>query len=580
MTSPNFRSSRAGRAQGLVIAASLIFSIRDHARADSQLPTEQTAALPPWAVEPGRSTVRAQAGVVASSQPLASAVGIDILRKGGNAVDAAIAMAATLAVVEPGMSGLGGDAFALVYLAKSGEVKALNASGWAGKAMTRAYFAQKGVAKIPMQGWDSVTVPGAVAGWAALRDAYGTRSLAELLAPAIAYAEQGFPVMEKTADDWARFAPKLRADPSARATFLISDRAPKTGELFQQPQLARTLRKLAHGGRAAFYEGEIAQAIAAASESQGGLLRSADLKEYQAEWVTPISTTYRGNRVYECPPNGQGFVTLLALNILEGFDLAKLAARPEDYYHTLIEATKLAMTDRDRYLADPAAESVPVTQLLAADYAAKRRALITKESALSSVPPGKLGSGDTSYVVVADRDGNVVSYIGSLYMMLGSGVVAGDTGILLQDRGAAFSLDAAHPNRLEPRKRPAHTIIPALVTRNGKPVLAMGVVGGDMQPQAQIQVMSGLFDLKLPLQQALEAPRFFFQGGREVVFEGSMPAQVVQGLTSRGHLAAQPKPPWTVRAAVGGVQAVRIDLEHHTLEGASDPRKDGQAQGY
>lgn len=555
-------------------------------RADASLPSLSAAAAgtsalpPPWLVTTGRSSVRARSGVVASSQPLAARAGLEVLAHGGNAVDAAIAMAGVLAVVEPGMSGLGGDAFALLYLAKTGEVRALNASGWAPQAMTRSYFSGKSLTKIPLTGWDSVTVPGAVAGWAALQERYGTRSLSALLSFAIEYAEQGFPVMEKTAEDWAQFAAKLKADPAARATLLVGDRAPHAGELFRQPQLAKTLRVLAKEGRKAFYEGAIARSIAEAARSQGGLLSYADLAEYKAQWVEPIATLYRGHRIFECPPNGQGITALLVLNLLSGFDLAQLAKQPADYYHTLIEATKLAFADRDRYLADPNAEPVPVARLLSAEYATQRRQLISAEHALSAATPGALGAGDTSYVVVADKDGNVVSYIGSLYMMLGSGVVAGETGILLQDRAAGFSLDAHHPNRLEPRKRPAHTIIPALVTKDGKPVLALGVVGGDMQPQAQVQILSGLIDLGLPLQQALEAPRFFFQGGREVVFEKAIPASVIENLTARGHLPAAPKPPWTLRAIMGGVQAVRIDPEHKTLEAASDPRKDGLALGY
>lgn len=552
----------------------------------SAVPARAQPLPGPWRVDPGRSVVRAARGMVASSQPLASRVGLDVLARGGNAVDAAIAMAAVLAVVEPGMSGLGGDAFALVYLAKTREVRALNASGPAPAAMTRAYFAGKGLSKIPLTGLDSVTVPGAVAGWVALRDAHGTRPLAELLAPAIEYAERGFPVMEKTAEDWASFASKLKADPAARATLLVREgasgeaRAPRAGELFRLPQLGRTLRQLATGGRRAFYQGSIGRAIADYAQQHGGPLAYDDLANYTAKWVTPISTTYRGYRVYQCPPNGQGLTVLLTLNILEGLDLVQLAAQPADYYHALIESTKLAFADRDRYLADPATEKVPMGQLLSREYAAERRRLITADKALAAAQPGTISTGDTTYVVVVDKDRNVVSYIGSLYMMLGSGVVAGDTGILLQDRAAGFSLDPRHPNRLEPGKRPFHTIIPALVTRAEQPVLALGVVGGDMQPQAQVQILSGLIDLGLGLQQAIEAPRFLFQGKNSVVFDQAMPAGIVQALAARGHVPAQPPPPLTVRAALGGVQAIRLDLEQQTLEGASDPRKDGAALGY
>lgn len=534
----------------------------------------------PWNVPVGRSAVRAMNGMVSSSQPLASQVGLEVLKKGGNAADAAIAMAAVLAVIEPGMSGLGGDAFALVYRAKTGEVRALNGSGRAPAGMTRERFARSGQKQIPFVGIDSVTVPGAFAAWVALNEAEGSRPLAELLAPAINYAEAGFPVMEKTAADWAAWSAKLMPDPAARSTYLLNGRPPAAGEVFRQPQLAQTLRALQKGGRAAFYEGEIGQAIAEYVHSIGGALTLADLAGHRADWVTPISTSYRGHTIYECPPNSQGLTALLTLNILSGYDLAAAAREPATYYHYLIEATRLAFADRDRYIADPTRSPVPVNALLAPRYAEIRRQAIRREAALPLVAPGELQSGDTTYVAVIDKDRNVVSYIGSLFMMFGSGVVAGKTGILLQDRGAGFSLDPQHPNRLEPGKRPLHTTIPALVLRERKPVLALGVVGGDMQPQAQVQILSALFDLGIGLQQALEAPRFLFQGQDRVLFESTMPPAIVEDLIRRGHKPGTVTPPFTVHAAMGGVQAVHIDPTHGTLEGASDPRKDGAAMGY
>lgn len=582
--------SRIGRslAVGAVVATTLL-SVRTDAEkpivgaaqvaAGADAPTPLPANAP-WNGPAGRSVVRAAKGMVSSSQPLASQVGLEVLKKGGNAADAAIAMAAVLAVIEPGMSGLGGDSFALVYRGKTGEVRALNGSGRAPAAMTRERFVRNGQKQIPFVGVESITVPGAVSAWVALNEAEGSRPLAELLEPAIQYAEAGFPVMEKTAADWAAWSAKLLQDSAARTTFLPNGRPPRAGEVFRQPQLAQTLRALQKGGRAAFYEGAIGQAIAAYVQSTGGALTLADLAAHRAEWVSPISTSYRGHTIYECPPNTQGLTALLTLNILSGYDLAAVSREPASYYHLLIEATKLAFADRDRYIADPSRSSVPVSALLAPRYAESRRQTIRPESALPLASPGELQSGDTTYVAVVDKDRNVVSYIGSLFMMFGSGVVAGKTGILLQDRGAGFSLDPQHPNRLEPGKRPLHTTIPALVLRERNPVLALGVVGGDMQPQAQVQILSALLDLGVGLQQALEAPRFLFQGQNRVVFESSMPPAIVEELVRRGHNRGTVSPPFTVQAAMGGVQAVRIEPAYGTLEGASDPRKDGAAMGY
>ncbi|HWC76909.1 MAG TPA: gamma-glutamyltransferase family protein, partial [Blastocatellia bacterium] len=360
----------------------------------------------------GRSVVRARNGMVSSSQPLASQVGVEILKRGGNAVDAAVAMAAMLNVTEPMMTGIGGDLFALVYLSKTGEVKGLNASGRAPRALNLDHFAKKGVTTMPSSGMETVTVPGAFDGWVTLVEKYGTMKLADLLAPAIAYAESGFAVMEKTAEDWQDEVEKLQRSPDAAANYLVDGKAPRAGDIFRQKNLAKTFRILARGGREAFYKGEIARKIADYCQKNNGFITLEDLAAHRSDWVEPISTTYRDYTVYEIPPNGQGLTALLMLNILEGFDLKTMSAKPDLYHHTLIEATKLAFADRNRYIADPAFSKVPVAELLSKDYAAKRRALIDPSRAIESAVPGTvLDKGDTTYLTVVDKDRNAVSFI-------------------------------------------------------------------------------------------------------------------------------------------------------------------------
>lgn len=533
----------------------------------------------PAQIKPGRSIVRAEHGMVATSQPLASQIGLDVLKRGGNAVDAAIAMAAVLNVTEPMMTGLGGDAFAMVYWSKTKELKGLNASGRAPRALSLGYFAKKQIRQMPESGMESITVPGAFDGWVTLLDKYGTMKLSDLLAPAIDYAEHGFPLMEKAAEDWEAEVHKLRKTPAASANYLINGRAPHAGEIFRQTNLARTFRVLASGGRDAFYKGEIAKEIADYCQKNGGFITLADLAAQKSEWVEPISTNYRGYTVFEIPPNGQGLTALLALNILEGFDLASLSAQPDRYYHTLIEATKLAFADRNRYIADPAFAKVPVAQLLSKEYAAGRRALIDPNKALDSPAPGEINVGsDTTYFSVIDKDGNAVSFINSLFDAFGSGIVAGDTGIVLQNRGSGFSLDPSHPNHLEPGKRPFHTIIPAMVFKGDQLFLSFGVMGGAIQAQGHVQVLVNIIDLGMGLQQAIDAPRFRYLSGRSVLLENEIPANVIARLLERGHLRASP--PGALRSSMGGGQAIMIDPVSKTLMGASDPRKDGCALGY
>jgi len=538
-----------------------------------QLAQSQTAT-----VKAGRSVVRAQHGMVATSQPLASQVGLEILKRGGNAVDAAIAMAAVLNVTEPMMTGVGGDMFALVYWAKTKELKGLNGSGRAPKSL-RDHFAQHNIKQMPQTGMGSITVPGAFDGWVTLRDKYGTMKLQDLLAPAIDYAENGFPVMEKTAEDWNAEVRKLQRTPAASLNYLVEGRAPRAGEIFRQPNLARTLRTLAEGGRDAFYKGAIAKSIVDYMRDEGGFITLEDLAATKSDWVEPISTNYRGYQVFEIPPNGQGITALIALNILEGFDLNALHSQPPQYYHTLIEATKLAFADRNRYIADPSFAKVPVSELLSKDYAAKRRALIDPKKALDSPPPGDINVGsDTTYFTVVDKDGNAVSFINSLFDAFGSGIVAGDTGIVFQNRGSAFSLDPKHPNVLAPGKRPFHTIIPAMVFKDNKLFMSFGVMGGAIQPQGHVQVLVNLLDLKMGLQEALDAPRFRFTSGRSVLMEDELGSSVIEQLIGLGHVRARTE--GVLRSSMGGGQAIMIDPTSKTLMGASDPRKDGMALGY
>ena len=528
-------------------------------------------------IEAGRSAVRAQYGMVASSQPLASRVGLDILKNGGNAVDAAIAMAAMLNVTEPMMTGIGGDMFAMVYWAKTKELKGLNASGRAPRAMSIDYFKSKNITRMPQEGMDSITVPGAFDGWVTLHEKYGSKKFADLLRPAIDYAENGFPVMEKTAEDWAAEVEKLKRNSAASANYLIDGRPPRAGEIFRERNLSKTLRTLATGGRDAFYKGAIARAISDYCAKNGCLITMDDLAAQKSEWVQPISTNYRGYTVYEIPPNGQGVTALIALNILEGMDLSSMSR--ERYYHSLIEATKLAFADRNTYIADPKFAKVPTEQLLSKDYAAKRRALIDPDKALNNPPAGDINWGsDTTYFTVVDRDGNAVSFINSLFDAFGSGVVAGDTGVVLQNRGSGFSLDPASVNRLEPGKRPFHTIIPAMVFKNNKLFLSFGVMGGAIQAQAHVQVLSSLIDRRLTLQEAIDAPRYRFTEGKEVLLEDGFGIDLIESLLRKGHIRA--KPPGIMRSSMGGGQAIMIDPVNGTLMGASDHRKDGLALGY
>jgi gamma-glutamyltranspeptidase/glutathione hydrolase len=555
---------------------------------DVARPVEAAAAAQPSApdqwftnVPAGRSVVRASQGMVATSQPLASQAGLDVLKRGGNAVDAAIAMAAVLSVTEPNMTGVGGDAFMMIYSSKTRKLEGLNASGRAPRALNLEYFTARNITQMPTTGMEPITVPGAFDGWVTLLDKHGTMKLADLMAPAIGYAEHGFPVMEKTAADWEPEVPKLKLTAAAASTYLVDGRAPRPGAMFVQKNLARTLRRLARGGRDAFYRGEIARAIVDYCQKNGGFLSMEDFASHKSEWVEPISTTYRGHTLYEMPPNGQGLTALLLLNILEGIDLTSMRKEPGLYYHTLIEATKIAFADRNRYIADPAFAKVPVKELLSKGYAAGRRALMDPEKAIDAPAYGDIRMGtDTTYFTSVDKDRNAVSFINSLFNSFGSGVVAGETGIMLHNRGTGFSVEPKHPNRIAPGKRPFHTLIPAMVFKDGTLLMSYGVMGGDVQAQGHVQVLVNLIDRGLNLQEAIDAPRVRYISGRSVMMEDGLTEPVISALIGRGHERVLPGPGLTHRALMGGGQAIIIDPATGALLGGSDSRKDGLALGY
>jgi gamma-glutamyltranspeptidase/glutathione hydrolase len=526
---------------------------------------------------PGRSVAASQHGVVASSQPLAAQAAVQILQRGGNAVDAAIAANSTQGLMEPTSNGVGGDLFALVYLAKEDKLYGLNASGWSPAGMTLEFLKSKGVEReLPYRGVYTVTVPGAVAGWAALHERFGKLPLAADLAPAIWYAEHGFPLMEVTAGLWSHSVQMLAEDPESKATFLPGDHGPRAGEIFRNPNLARTLRRIAERGRDGFYAGETAQAIVEVVRARGGVMTADDLAQFRAEWVEPIQTTYRGWTVSELPPNGQGMAALQMLNILEQFPLGEWGFHSTRTLHAMIEAKKLAYADLLKYVGDPRFSRIPVAQLLAKENAQKRARLIDMKKASCASEPSKLAMGnDTIYLTAVDGEGNIVSLIQSNYAGFGSGLVPKGTGFMLQNRGALFTLQPGQPNTIAGRKRPLHTIIPAFMQK-GETRIGFGIMGGWNQAQAHAQFVADLADFGMTIQQALEAGRFTkstFEGC-DVEIEASVPAQVRDELSALGHqLTVQP--PRTPNFGYG--QAVLFDRASGVKFGASDPRHDGEA---
>jgi len=525
-----------------------------------------------------RSMVISRGGIVAAESPLAAQAGVRILEHGGNAVDAAIATNAMMGVVSPMMNGIGGDLFAIVYDAKANKLYGLNASGWAPKGLTIEYLRKQGLREMPQQGVNAITVPGAVDGWQKLADKFGRKKLSEDLTAAIRTAQDGYPVTEFVASYWAPEVDRLRGDEAAAATYLISDRAPRTGEIFRNPDLATSLRQIAEHGRDAYYKGEIAGKILDAMKRHGGTMTADDLAEYSGEWVEPISTTYRDWTVYELPPNVQGLAALEMLNIMETFPLGQKdwGYSSTKALHAMIEAKKLAYADLLRYIGDPRKQKLPVAQLLSKQWAAQRAKQIDPDHANCDAHAAELPAGsDTTYLSVVDREGNMVSLIQSNYDSFGSGIVAAGTGFVLHNRGGLFSLDPASPNALAGRKRPLHTIIPAFAQK-GDTRVAFGIMGGWNQSQAHAQFVANIVDFKMNIQAALEAPRFSKHtfGGCDVSMENRFAQNVRNELATKGHVI-------DLRGAfssvVGGGQAVLRDFAAGVNYGASDPRKDGQA---
>ena len=543
-------------------------------------PAPRRTSSPAPLVVVGRSKIATKFGIVAASQPLAARAGVQVLEHGGNAVDAAIATNAVMALVEPYFDGIGGDLFVMYYEAKTGKLHGLNAGGWAPSGLSAALLKAKGMERMPQKGIYSVTVPGAVAGWDAMRAKFGKLPMSDLMAPAIYYAENGFPVSEVIADAWGRATDGLAAEPYAAKAFLVNGRAPKAGEVFRNPDLGGSFRLIAEKGRAGFYEGRTAEAILAISREKGGTMTAADLREYQPEWVEPISTTYRGWTVSELPPNTQGIAALMMLNLMEPFPMSEYGFHSTKALHVMIETKKLAYADMLRYVADQNFTRTPVAAMLSKPHAMDRARLIDPAKAACNVEPSVFDGltnspgGDTIYLSVIDRDGNIVSLIQSLYGSFGSGLVAPGTGIMLHNRGGLFTLDEKQPNALAPRKRPLHTIIPAFMQK-GDVRIGFGIMGGFNQAQAHAQFVADIADFGLDIQQALEAGRFTKGSfaGCDVQIEALVPDKVRSELKALGH-DVRVVPPRSGTFGYG--QAVMSDGAGVHF-GASEPRHDGAA---
>lgn len=532
-----------------------------------------------------RSEVIAQHGMAATSQPLATQVALDILKKGGNAIDAAIAANAVLGLVEPTGNGIGGDLFAIIWDAKSKKLYGLNASGRSPYDLKLKYFKKNGHDKIPSYGPLPVSVPGCVDGWFEMHGKLGSMNMQDILQPTIDYANNGFPVSELIAWYMQRSAAYLQRFPGFKEVYMPNGRSPGKGEIFKNPSLGSTLDKIAKGGRDAFYKGAIAKTMARYVQQQGGFLSEKDLADHTSDWVEPVSVNYRGYDVWELPPNGQGIAALQILNILEGYDIKGMGFGSKEYIHTFTEAKKLAFEDRAKFYADMNFYKTPVNWLISEDYAAERRQLINPNRAGRSYPAGQLKDGDTIYMTVADKEGNMVSLIQSNYRGMGSGMTPPGLGFILQDRGELFSLEESHANVYEPHKRPFHTIIPAFITKDGKPWVSFGLMGGATQPQGHAQVVINLIDFGMNLQEAGDAPRILHNGasqptggqmmdGGVLQLETGIDYQVIRELVKMGH-----KISWNV-GAYGGYQAIMWDEVNKVYYGASESRKDGQAAGY
>lgn len=538
-------------------------------------------------------SVAAKTGMVASSHSLASLAGVRMLMEGGNAIDAAVATAAVLGVVEPMSLGIGGDAFALFYSAKDKAVKALDASGRSPYAARLEFCRKSGFQQMPQRGIHSVTVPGAVHGWSTLLNAYGTKPLREVLRFAIEYAQDGFPVAELTAESWRESESRLKDDEGASLNYLVNGRTPKTGEIFRNPRMANTLRRIADEGAEVFYRGDIAEKIVRCSDTKGGLFTRKDFADHSSDWVEPITVNYRGYGICELPPATQGFVALEMLKILERFDLKAMGPQSADSLHVMIEAKKLAFADRDRYLADRDFMKVSVTDFFSPrrvealgerirmDRANDGTETLPPSTAPSVSPPrrGKMKEGardgDTEYVATADREGNLVSFIQSNFMGFGSGVVEPETAIILQNRGHLFSLDENHPNCIGPHKRCLHTLMPGMIFKDGRPYAALGLKGGHVQPQVQVQIISNLIDFEMTVQEAIASARFNHIEATKVGLEPEIPRAATEELTRRGHKIVSGNP-----ESFGGAHAIVVHPASGAFIGGSDPRKAGCALGF
>lgn len=531
-----------------------------------------------------RSDVIAQNGMAATSHPLATQIALDILKKGGNAVDAAIAANAALGLMEPTGSGIGGDIFAIIWDAETQQLYGLNGSGRSPQNLTLDYFKENGYESIPSHGPLPVSVPGTVDGWFAMHDRFGSLEMEDILQPAIRYAEEGFPVTEVIAYYLDRSS-WMAKYPHFSEVYMPNGKTPETGDIFKNEQLAATLRAISEGGRDAFYEGEMARTMANFVQEQGGFLSYEDLADHKSEWVDPISTNYRGVDVWELPPNGQGTAALQILQILEGYDFDTIPFASPMHVHLFTEAKKLAFEDRAKYYADPDFVDIPLKELISDEYAARRRELINLNRAAKTYDAGQLEQGNTIYMTVADKDGNMVSLIQSNYRGMGSGIVPPGLGFMLQDRGELFSLEEGHANVYEPGKRPFHTIIPAFITKEGKPWISFGLMGGAMQPQGHAQIVMNLIDFGMGLQEAGDAPRIHHEGSSEptgykmtdggtLELESGFLYETVRELMRMGHKVG------FALGAFGGYQAIMYDAEKGVYYGASESRKDGQAAGY
>ena len=535
-----------------------------------------------------RSEVMAPSAMAATSHPLATQVALETMRKGGNAIDAAIAANAALGLMEPTGNGIGGDLYAIVWDAKTQSLYGLNASGRSPLSLTREWFGENGIDKIPPYGPLPVSVPGTVDGWFELHGRFGRLPMIEILQPTIDYARNGHPVHETIQFYWDISVGRLSKYPGFVEQMTIDGRAPEVGELWKNPNLANTLERIAKEGRDVFYKGDIARTIGNYMQANGGFLSYEDMAAHHSDWVEPVSVNYRGYDVWELPPNGQGIAALQILNILELYDVAGMGFGSADYMHLFLEAKKLAFEDRARFYADSAFMDVSVEKLLSKGYAADRNALIDMQKAAREFPHGDpevLRDGDTIYLTTADADGNMVSLIQSNYRGMGSGMTPPGLGFILQDRGELFDLQPGHPNSFEPGKRPFHTIIPAFITRDGKPLISFGLMGGGMQPQGHAQIVVNLVDFKMGLQEAGDAPRIHHSGSSEptgevmsdggtVNLETGFDYEVIRNLMGRGHSIEYSRGPY------GGYQAIMKHPESGVYVGASESRKDGQAAGY